>query len=84
MLKHSNGKYIDGNKTDNPVKIIENIITNAQKSEFETKQFSDYKDQFQWFLGIGLLFLIIDLFFFEKKTKWVKKADLFNEEKSKK
>ena len=30
--------------------------------EFETKQFSDYKDQFQWFLAIGLLFLILDVF----------------------
>ncbi len=78
----SNGEYIDGNRTEHPVEKIEKIIGNAQKSEFETKQFSDYKDQFQWFLGIGLFFLIIDLFFFERKTKWVKKVDLFNEEDS--
>ena len=76
-----NGKYIDGNKTQNPVDIIEEIITNAQKSEFETKQFSDYKDQFQWFIGLGILFLLIDVFFLDKKTKWVRKIDLFNEEK---
>lgn len=77
----SNGFYIDGNKTDKPVKEIEKIITNAQKSEFETKQFSDYKDQFQWFIALGLLFLLIDVFFFEKKTRWLKKVDLFNEKK---
>ncbi|MCH3883522.1 VWA domain-containing protein [Tenacibaculum aquimarinum] len=77
----SDGNYIDGNKTDNPVKIIENIISNAQKSEFETKQFSDYKDQFQWFIGIGILFLLLDIFLFDKKTKWLRKVDLFNEEK---
>ncbi|CAL2102520.1 BatB [Tenacibaculum sp. 190130A14a] len=80
IAEASNGIYIDGNKTEKPVKTIEDIISNAQKSEFETKQFSDYKDQFQWFLGIGLLFLIIDMFFFERKTKWLKKVDLFNEE----
>ena len=78
------GKYIDGNKTENPVKIISEIIKNAQKSEFETKQFSDYKDQFQWFLAIGILFLLLDVFLFEKKTKWLRKVDLFNEEKTKK
>ena len=77
----ANGKYIDGNKTDKPVKVLEDVIANAQKSEFETKQFSDYKDQFQWFLGIGLLFLLLDVFLFEKKTKWVKKIDLFDENK---
>ena len=75
----ANGNYIDGNLTDKPVKAIEEIISNAQKTEFETKQFSDYKDQFQWFLAIGLLFLILDVFLLDKKTKWLKKIDLFNE-----
>ncbi|MFY7671223.1 VWA domain-containing protein [Tenacibaculum sp. MEBiC06402] len=79
----ADGIYIDGNKTEQPVKAIEKIISNAQKSEFETKQFSDYKDQFQWFLGIGFLFLFIDVFFFERKTKWLKKVDLFNEKEEK-
>ena len=79
----ADGKYIDGNITENPVNEIAEVISNAEKTEFETKQFSDYKDQFQWFLAIGLLFLVIDVFLFEKKTKWLKKADLFNEEKTK-
>ena len=73
------GRYIDGNKTSKPVDFIEELISNAQKNEFETKQFSDYKDQFQWFVGLGLLFLVIDSFFLDKKTKWVKNIDLFNE-----
>ena len=77
----ANGIYIDGNKTEKPVKTIANLIAKAEKSEFETKQFSDYKDQFQWFIGIGLLFLILDIFLFDKKTKWWRKVDLFNEEK---
>ena len=80
----ANGKYIDGNITEKPVKEISGIMANAQKSEFETKQFSDYKDQFQWFLGVGLFFLLLDVFFLEKKTKWLKKVDLFNEENLKK
>lgn len=77
----ADGKYIDGNKTDNPVSKLSEIIANAQKKEFETKQFAEYKDQFQWFIGFGLFFLLIDVFFFEKKTKWIKKLNLFNEKK---
>ncbi|MDP5107006.1 MAG: VWA domain-containing protein [Polaribacter sp.] len=80
----ANGTYIDGNVTEKPVKEISDIIATAQKSEFETKQFSDYKDQFQWFLGISLLVLLLDIFLFDKKTKWLRKIDLFNEEKAKK
>lgn len=79
----ANGIYLDGNITENPVKEISDILANAQKSEFETKQFSDYKDQFQWFLGLGVFFLLLDVFLFEKKTKWLRKVDLFNEEKTK-
>jgi Ca-activated chloride channel family protein len=79
----SDGTYIDGNITENPVTKIAEIIGNAEKNEFETKQFSDYKDQFQWFLALGLFFLILDIFLFEKKTKWLRKVDLFNEEKTK-
>jgi len=48
-------------------------------NRFESKQFSDYKDQFQWFVGFGLLFLVLDVFLLNKKTKWVQKLNLFNE-----
>lgn len=84
IAEAANGKYIDGNRTDNPVDAIERVITNAQKSEFETKQFSDYKDQFQWFVGIGLLFIVLDVFMLNKRTKWLQEMDLFNEAKKEK
>jgi Ca-activated chloride channel family protein len=49
------------------------------KKEFETKQYTDFDHQFQWFLGFGLLFLCIDMLVSEKKTKWIKELNLFNE-----
>lgn len=80
----ANGTYVDGNLTSKPVESLIKVVSNAQKHEFETKQFSDYKDQFQWFVGIGLLLFIIDIFFLEKKTKWLQKVDLFKEKEFKK
>ena len=79
IANEGNGKYINGNRTQETIDIIEELLVNAEKSEFETKQFSDYKDQFQWFLGFGILFLLIDALLLEKKTKWVQKLNLFNE-----
>jgi Ca-activated chloride channel family protein len=76
-----NGKYINGNKTQEAIDTVNDLLLKAEKSEFETKQFSDYKDQFQWFIGFALLFLIIDTLLLEKKTKWVQKLNLFNEKK---
>ena len=79
LASTGNGKYINGNRTQETISTIKEVLENAEKSEFETKQFSDYKDQFQWFVGIGLLLLIIDVTLLEKKTKWVQKLNLFNE-----
>jgi Ca-activated chloride channel family protein len=50
------------------------------KTEFEAKQFADFKDQFQWFLGLGIFFLLLDIFLLERKTAWLKKLNLFNED----
>lgn len=79
IANEGNGKYINGNRTQETIDTIEDLLLKAEKSEFETKKFSDYKDQFQWFVGFGLLFLIIDLLMLEKKTKWVQKLNLFNQ-----
>ena len=49
------------------------------KKEFEAKQFSEYKDQFQRFLGLGIFFLFIDIFLLERKTAWLRRSNLFNE-----
>jgi len=77
-----NGIYIDGNKTKKTIDYIDNLLLKADKTEFDAKQFSDYKDQFQWFIGFGLLFLIFDTFLLEKKTKWIQKLNLFNQTKN--
>ena len=55
------------------------ILNALDKKEFETKEFSEFKDQFQWFLGFALFFLILDVFLLERKTAWLKRLNLFNE-----
>jgi len=83
IASNGKGKYIFGNKTSKTIEYVEDLLLKADKKEFETKQFSDYKDQFQWFVAIGLAFLIIDVFLLNKKTKWIQKLNLFNEANSK-
>jgi Ca-activated chloride channel family protein len=79
IANEAKGIYINGNKTQETINTIEDILIKAEKNEFESKQFSDYKDQFQWFIGFGVLFLIIDVLLLEKKTKWIQKLNLFNQ-----
>ena len=74
-----NGKYIDGSNTEEAVELIKDELIQMDKKEFEAKQFAEYKDQFQWFLGAGLLFLFLEIFILDRKTQWLKKLNLFNE-----
>ncbi len=79
IAKEANGVYIKGDNTNEVVEQIRDILNKMDKTEFEAKQISEFKDQFQWFLGFGFIFLFIDIFFLERKTGWLKKLNLFNE-----
>ena len=79
IAEEANGVYINGNITRDVVDNIGEILNGMDKTEFEAKQFADFKDQFQWFLGFGIFFLLLDVFLLERKTEWLKKLNLFNE-----
>jgi Ca-activated chloride channel family protein len=79
IAKTANGEYIDGSNTKVVVDRVKSILNGMDKKEFEAKQFTDFKDQFQWFLAGALFLLVLDVFFLERKTAWLKKLNLFNE-----
>ena len=81
IAKATKGGYINGNNTKEVIAYIKNTLDKIQKTEFESTQMADFQSQFQWFLGFAFVLLFLDLFLLEKKTSWVKKLNLFNEEK---
>ncbi|AFL80610.1 Mg-chelatase subunit ChlD [Aequorivita sublithincola DSM 14238] len=81
IAKTTNGEYIDGSNTKAVVDRVKALLGGMDKKEFEAKQFTDFKDQFQWFLAGALFLLVLDVFFLERKTAWLRKLNLFNEVK---
>ena len=79
IANEAKGGYINGSQTAAVVEQIRAVLSAMDKKEFEAKEFAEYKDQFQWFLGIGLFFLILDVLLLERKTAWLKRLNLFNE-----
>jgi len=75
----TDGKYIDGRNTKQVVNYIADALKKMDKKEYETTKFSEYKDQFQWFLAIGLFFLVLYIIVLERETQWLRKLNLFNE-----
>ena len=77
----ANGAYIDGRVTSEVVEQVTEILQNMDKKEFESQQIAQYKDRFQIFLGLALIFLFLELLLLERQTSWLKRLNLFNEEK---
>ena len=79
MATQTGGIYFKGDNTSLVVNSIVNVLKEMDKQEFESKQFVSFKDQFQWFLFVGLFLIILDVLVFERKTYWLDKLNLFNE-----
>ena len=71
------GVYVTGNNTYDALNTILDEINKLEKTEFESKMFSDYEDRFQYFIALSLLLLLIELFIFERKNKFLSKIELF-------
>jgi Ca-activated chloride channel family protein len=81
IANDANGEYIQGNITQDVLEKVTENLQKLDKTEFEAKQFADYQSQFQWFLGLAILLILLDVFLLERKTRWIKKLNLFNEHK---
>ncbi|HEY4617332.1 MAG TPA: VWA domain-containing protein [Flavobacterium sp.] len=81
IAKATKGGYVNGNNTKEVLEYIKTTLDKIQKTEFESTQMADFQSQFQWFLGIAFGLLFLDFFLLERKTNWVRKLNLFNEEK---
>ena len=79
IAEAADGEYIDGNDTQAVVDFVAETLKNMDKKEFEAKKFVSYKDQFQAFILAGFLLILLEIFLFETKTKWVQRLNLFNE-----
>ncbi|WP_299394596.1 VWA domain-containing protein [uncultured Gelidibacter sp.] len=80
IAAEANGSYINGRNTTEVVEHIRDILNKMDKTEFEAKQFADFESQFQWFLAAALFFLLIDVLLLERRTSWLKRLNLFNED----
>ncbi|MDB2675258.1 VWA domain-containing protein [Flavobacteriales bacterium] len=76
------GSYIRANSTQSSLNALFKEINKMEKKEIGSKVFTDYKDRFQWFLGIAIVLLLIESLLRNTKNKWSNKINLFEENES--
>ncbi|MFA8299223.1 MAG: VWA domain-containing protein [Hyphomicrobiales bacterium] len=78
IAANGDGSYVRASNSRGWFSTIFKDIDSIQKGDIDSKKYIDYEDQFQYFIFIAILLLIIELFIFEKKSKWAKKLNIFN------
>ena len=82
IAKNAGGAYIEGKNTKQVVDFVKSELNTIQKIAHEGTQMVNFQSQFQWFLGLAFLLLLLDIFLLDRKTNWVKELNLFNEKKA--
>ena len=71
------GEYVHAGNSNFGLNSIINSINGMDKQEFESKVFSDYEDRFQYFIGLALLLLFIEIILLERKNRHTKGINIF-------
>ena len=73
------GIYVRCDNTNTAMRALQRELDHIATAELETKVYADYNEQYQSFVLIALLLLVIDFFILDRKNHRLAKMDIFNE-----
>jgi len=71
------GIYVRANNAQVGLNALFDEINKMEKQEMESKTYSEYDDQFQWFFAVGLFLLLLEFVILERKNRYLKNIKLF-------
>ena len=77
-----NGSYIYVDNSSSAQKKLSEQLDRLSKAKMESQIYSEYDEQFQGFILIGLLLLLIDVFLLERESKSTWLSNLFRRQRS--
>lgn len=78
IAEMGDGIYVRASNSNVGLDKIFNEINEADKTEIESRVFTDYEDQFQWFIGAAILLLILEIMLASGKKEWENKFKFFD------
>ncbi len=75
------GNFYSASSSKVGLKDLYEELNQLEKARLETKIFTEYNEQFQYFLGFGLLLIILEFMILGRKNRWLKNIKLFGNEK---
>ena len=81
IAKAGKGVYVRCDNTNTAMRAVQKELDRIATSELESTVYADYNEQYQSFVLIALLLLVIDFFIMMRKNHRLSRMDLFNEKK---
>ena len=77
------GVYVRCDNTNTAMRSLQNELNELATAELETTVYADYNEQYQSFVLVALLFLVIEFFIMMRKNHRLARMDLFKEKSDK-
>lgn len=77
IASKANGVFVQASQADIGLGAVLDKIGELDKAQLESKMYTDYEDQFQWFVALALILFFIDFLLSERVSEWFKKINLF-------
>jgi Ca-activated chloride channel family protein len=79
LAQIGSGSYFNlADDSEAVIAALRQSIDKVEKREFEQRIFNEYESYFQWFIGLALLFLIIEFIISYRKNKFMEGKDIFS------
>ena len=63
------GSHIQSGNAIAAVEALSKNLKTLEKEDYEAKEFTDYQDQYQYFIALGLIFLLLEFIVFDTRNK---------------
>lgn len=77
IAAEGNGVYVRASNASAGLNVVYDEISKMQKTELESKIYTDFDEKFQYLFGIAFVLLVLELLFAERRNKFLKKIKLF-------
>ncbi len=77
LASAAGGAYFNISDGEKVITSLRDRIEKIEKSEFETRSFTEFESYFQWFILLALLIIIVEFVISYQKSKYLKDKDMF-------
>ena len=76
-----NGIYVRANNTQVGLNTLFEEIRKLDTAEMESRIYADYEEQYQYFIALALILMMLEFLLLERKNKYLKRINLFGDNK---